>query len=113
MYTEKGIFFLHFNIFIKKQRGRDMNKEIGIVVIVIICLLVLCIGLLKKKAQFLLAFLVRLIVGVIAIIFTNKFFASQEMDLMVGVNPFSVLTIGVLGAGGFLLLYGIMAYRLL
>lgn len=90
-----------------------MNKEIGIIAIVAICVLVLCIGLLKKKAQFLLAFLVRMIVGVIAIVFTNKFFASQELELMVGVNPVSVLTVGVLGAGGFLLLYGIMAYRLL
>lgn len=90
-----------------------MNKEAGIIIIVIICLLVLCIGLLKKKAQFLLAFLVRMIVGMIAIIFTNKFFAAQEIDLMVGVNPVSALTVGILGIGGFALLYGIMAYRLL
>ncbi|MDE7063124.1 MAG: pro-sigmaK processing inhibitor BofA family protein, partial [Lachnospiraceae bacterium] len=60
-----------------------MNKEIGVIAIVVICLLVLCVGLLKKRAEFLFTFLVRMVVGGIAIFFTNKFFASQEIDLMV------------------------------
>lgn len=113
MYTEKGIFFTDFNIFIKKTGDVDMNKEIGSIAIVVICLLVVCVGLLKKRAEFLLTFLVRMVVGGIAIFFTNKFFASQEIDLMVGINPISILTVGILGTGGFALLYGIMIYRLL
>lgn len=90
-----------------------MNKELGIAVIVGICVIVLVIGLLKKKMELVLAFMVRVVVGVTAIFFANRFLESQSINIMVGVNPVSVLTVGTLGIGGFALLYGIMAYRLL
>lgn len=90
-----------------------MSKEIGMAVILVICLIVLAIGVIKKKTEVMFNFLVRIVVGVIAIFFVNRFLASQEISLMVGINPISVLTVGFLGVGGFTLLYGIMAYRLL
>lgn len=90
-----------------------MTKEIGIALMLGICILVLLIGIIKKKAELLLNFTVRIVLGLAAIFFLNQFFSSQEIDIVVGINPISVLTAGTLGTGGIALLYGIMAYRLL
>lgn len=90
-----------------------MNKELGIAVILGICVIVLAIGFMKKKMELVLSFMVRIVVGVTAILFVNRFLESQNIDIMVGVNPISILTVGTLGIGGFTLLYGVMAYRLL
>lgn len=88
-----------------------MNKEIGIAVILGICVLVLLIGLLKRKAGFLLNFVVRVVVGGVAIYGTNQFFLSQGSSIAVGINPTSLITIGLLGFGGYGLLYGIIIYQ--
>lgn len=88
-----------------------MNKEIGIAVILGICVLILLIGLLKRRAEFLLNFVVRVVVGVAAIYFTNQLFVSQGSSIAVGINPVSLVTIGLLGFGGYGLLYGIIIYQ--
>ena len=90
-----------------------MTKEIGIALMVGLCILVLLIGIVKKKAELILNFTVRIVLGLAAIFFLNQFFLSQEIDIAVGINPISILTAGTLGTGGIALLYGIMAYRLL
>ena len=51
--------------------------------------------------------------GGIGIIYANDFLASQEIAISVGLNPVSLLTIGILGIGGFALLYGILACKFL
>lgn len=88
-----------------------MSKETGIAVIVGICLLVLLIGIIKQKAEHVVNFVVRMAVGAAAIIFCNQLLSKNGIDIMVGLNPWSLTTVGLLGAGGFTLLYGIMAYR--
>lgn len=90
-----------------------MSKETGIAVIVGICLLVLLIGIIKQKAEHVVNFVVRMAVGVAAIVFCNQLLSKNGIDIMVGLNPWSLTTVGLLGAGGFTLLYGIMAYRLM
>ncbi|HCJ75264.1 pro-sigmaK processing inhibitor BofA family protein [Thermoguttaceae bacterium LCP21S3_D4] len=90
-----------------------MSKETGIAVIVGICLLVLLIGIIKQKAELVVNFVVRMAVGAAAIVFCNQLFSKNGIDIMVGLNPWSLTTVGLLGAGGFTLLYGIMAYRLM
>lgn len=90
-----------------------MSKETGIAVIVGICLLVLLIGLIKQKAEHVVNFVVRMAVGAAAIVFCNQLLSKNGIDIMVGLNPWSLTTVGLLGAGGFTLLYGIMAYRLM
>lgn len=85
----------------------------GIAVMIGICVLVLAIGILKKKTELVFSFILRVTVGVAAIFCVNYFLESRNIDIMVGINPISVLTVGTLGIGGFTLLYGIMAYRLL
>lgn len=90
-----------------------MSKETGIAVIVGICLLVLLIGLIKQKAEHVVNFVVRMAVGAAAIVFCNQLLSKNGIDIMVGLNPWSLTTVGLLGVGGFTLLYGIMAYRLM
>lgn len=90
-----------------------MSKETGIAVIVGICLLVLLIGIIKQKAEHVVNFVVRMAVGAAAIVFFNQLLSKNGIDIMVGLNPWSLTTVGLLGVGGFTLLYGIMAYRLM
>ncbi len=78
-----------------------------------ICVLVLVIAMLKRRAQFLLNFLVRMTLGAICITFVNDLLASQGIGLAVGLNPVSLLTSGILGFGGVALLYAILACNFL
>lgn len=87
----------------KRILSSVMSKETGIMVIIGICLLVLFIGILKQRADLVLNFVVRMAAGAVAIVFCNQLLSKNGIDIMVG----------LLGAGGFTLLYGIMAYRLM
>lgn len=72
------------------------------------CMLVLGIALLKRRAQIVLNFLVRMALGVICIAFVNELLGSQGIALAVGINPLTLLTTGTLGFSGVALLYGIL-----
>lgn len=77
------------------------------------CGLVLLIALLKSRAQILLNFLVRMVLGVICIIFVNDLLATQGISVTVGINPITLLTSGSLGFGGVALLYAILMCQFL
>lgn len=87
--------------------------EYGVIAIVGICIFILAIGALKKKSKMVFHFFFRAVLGLICIYFCNKFLKMQQIDLVVGLNPISFLTVGSLGFGGFALLYGIMVYQIL
>lgn len=72
------------------------------------CMLVLAIALLKRRAQAVLNFLVRMALGIICIAFVNELLKSQGIALAVGINPVTLLTTGTLGFSGVALLYGIL-----
>mgnify|MGYP003241475383 FL=1 len=65
--------------------------------------MVLFIVVIGKKIQMLLNFMIRIVLGGIGIIYANDFFTSQGIAISVGLNPVSLLTIGILGIGGFAL----------
>lgn len=75
--------------------------------------MVLFIVVIGKKIQMLLNFMIRIVLGGIGIIYANDFFTSQGIAISVGLNPVSLLTIGILGIGGVALLYGILACKFL
>ena len=85
----------------------------GVIAIVAICILVLGIGVLKQKFKIMFHFLIRAVVGLIAIYFCNLFLEMQGISVAVGINPISFLTVGTLGFCGFALLYGVMLYEIL
>lgn len=77
------------------------------------CALVLLIAALKRRAQFILNFLVRMVIGAVCIVGANELLAAQGIPLAVGINPITLLTSGSLGFGGVALLYGILLCQFL
>jgi len=90
-----------------------MDIKSGVLAIVVICVVILIIGSVKQKSQLVLNFCVRIVLGMISIYFLNNFLETQNINMLVGINPISALTIGTLGISGFVLLYGIMLYKLM
>ena len=73
------------------------DKSMGFLAVLAVLALVLLIGAMKGRAEWLLNFAA----------------ASYNMDLLVGLNPLTVLTTGILGFPGLLLLYGIRLLTIL
>lgn len=90
-----------------------MEKQMGIVLIVAACLVVLLIGAVKSKMEWMLNIVMRSIWGTITIHLVNTMLASVGIFLGVGINAFTILTSGILGIPGLLALYGIGIYQLL
>lgn len=90
-----------------------METKYGIAIIAGVCLLILVVGILKRKAEIMLNFAARMVVCFIFSYFLNSFFASRGIDVSVGVNPISALTFGSLGLWGMAALYGMLLIQLL
>ncbi|HCT89834.1 MAG TPA: Pro-sigmaK processing inhibitor BofA [Lachnospiraceae bacterium] len=65
----------------------------------------------EKQSYVAVNFFVRAILGFAMIFFINKFLASNDISLSVGLNPVTFVTSGVLGTPGVALLYGITFYQ--
>ncbi len=90
-----------------------MDMRMSMIVMAGICGLVLAIGFLRRKAELVLNFMVRTVLGVMAICLVNMLLSGAGIAGSVGLNPVSILTVGSLGTGGVALLYGIMFYNML
>lgn len=69
--------------------------------------------LLGKKAEWLLNFALRGIMGTIAIYFINMGVTFLGFTTVVGINAVSILTTGILGIPGIVMLYGLSIYEIL
>ena len=87
-----------------------MDTSTGMLVIVAACVAVLIIVVLRRKAAFLLHFFVRMLVGAVAIYFTNGWLSAAGIGLAVGLNLLNLCIVGGLGIGGFGMLYAIVLY---
>lgn len=87
-----------------------MDTSTGMILIIAACVLVLIIGVLRRKAAFLLRFFVRMLVGGMAIYITNGCLASAGISVAVGLNIWNLCIVGCLGTGGFGMLYAILLY---
>lgn len=67
----------------------------------------------RKKREWLLNVVMRCVLGAIAIYFINMGLAGMGYLSGIGVNAISVLTSGILGFPGLLVLYGLWIYQLL
>jgi inhibitor of the pro-sigma K processing machinery len=83
----------------------------GMAAIVGVCALVLVIGVLGKRAEWLVNFVMRAVMGSVGIYFLNYLLAVQNISLAVGINPVTVLTSGILGFPGIAVLYGIDLFK--
>lgn len=90
-----------------------MENYYGVIAIAIICALVLLMGTMKQKTGIISTFVLRGFVGAVGICVVNEILREQGINVTPGVNPVTVLTVGLLGISGFGLIYGILFYRLL
>lgn len=90
-----------------------MDNYIGGIMIIGACIFVLLIGAFRKKKEWIVNFIFRAVIGTVAIFFLNGFLISQGLSIAIGINPITVLTSGVLGFPGLLMLYGINLYKFL
>jgi hypothetical protein len=93
--------------------GGKMDLYYGIGAIAGICVLILMMGMVKQKTQWIFTFVLRCIAGIVGISVVNELLKSQGIAVSAGINPLSVLTIGSLGICGFALVYGILLYKFL
>ena len=89
------------------------NNIPGIVAILTICAVIIFIGVMKSRMEWLLNIFMRSILGTIAIYFINNALAGAGISLGVGINPVTVLTSGILGIPGLAAVYGIGIYNYL
>lgn len=81
--------------------------------IIAVCAIVLLILAVKTNSHLILNFIIRSIMGSFCIMLLNFFLKSAGYFIGVGLNPGTVLTSGILGFPGVILLFGIKIYELL
>ena len=97
----------------RERAVEEMNYYISGMMIVGVCVLVLLIGALRRKKEGLVNFVFRAVTGTVAVFFLNGFLVSKGLAIAIGINPITVLTSGILGFPGLLMLYGINLYKIL
>ncbi len=90
-----------------------MEKSGAVMAIVFVCILVLLIGAFGRKVEWIINFVLRAVMGTIGIYFLNNFLLVRHISVSVGINPMTVLTSGILGFPGLVVLYGINIFKLL
>ena len=65
----------------------------------------------ENRSSIVVNFIVRAVVGLGVIFFTNEILPSKGISVAVGLNGLSLLTSGTLGLPGVCLLYGILFYQ--
>lgn len=90
-----------------------MNDYMGVMMITAACMLVLLISAFRRRKEWLINIIFRAVIGTAAIFFINGFAVSQGIFIAIGVNPLTVLTTGILGFPGLIMLYAINLYKFL
>lgn len=85
----------------------------GMAAIMGVCVIVLLIGAMGRKVEWLVNFILRAVMGTVGIYFLNYLLAAQNISMAVGINPLTVLTSGFLGFPGLIVLYGIHFFKML
>lgn len=91
----------------------DMEKFGGGAAILFVCVLVLLIGAFGRRIEWIINFVLRAVMGTIGIYFLNNFLMARQISVAVGINPMTVLTSGILGFPGVVVLYGINFFKVL
>lgn len=78
--------------------------------IIVSCVLFIAICLIRRRPDLLINFALRAFVGAAAICLLDFLLKSKGYNITVGINSITVLSNGLLGFPGFLLLYGLSIY---
>lgn len=90
-----------------------MGNISGVTAIIAVCLIVLAIGAMGQKMEWLINFVLRAVMGTVGIYVFNYLLAARQVQVAVGINPLTVLTSGILGFPGVAVLYGIHFFKIL
>ncbi len=90
-----------------------MERSSAVAIIIFVCVLVLLIGAFGRKIEWIINFVLRAVMGTIGIYFLNNFLMLKDISVTVGINPMTVLTSGILGFPGLVVLYGINFFKVL
>lgn len=90
-----------------------MEQEGIAIVAVVICAVILLAAAVRFKMEFVLNLVLRGILGTIGIYLVNQTLLWQNIDCLIGINPYTVLTSATLGFPGLILLYGVRFYNFL
>lgn len=88
----------------------DLRK---ILFVIGMCGVLLLIGSLRERAEWILNIVMRGILGTIVMYFVNILMAGVGISSGVGINVITVLTSGILGFPGLVALYAIGMYKML
>lgn len=80
------------------------------IVIITACLVFIGACIVKKRPDMMVDFLLRAFVGTAGIYLLDFVLTSCGYQVAVGINAFTILTNGLLGLPGFILLYGLAVY---
>lgn len=86
-------------------------SQTRILLIMGVCVLALLVFAWRRRLEWLLNFLLRGVLGAVAIYFINLAVVSHGYPALVGINPATVLTCSVLGFPGLAALYGLQAFH--
>lgn len=90
-----------------------MNTYGGALWIVGGLLLVLIIGVFRRKIEWVINFVLRGALGMLLIYFANYFLSQQITGIGIGYNPVTFLVSGLLGFPGVAMMFGINLYMVL
>lgn len=77
-----------------------------------VAVLFLLMSFLGKRAEWIVNFVLRNIMGTIALYFVNMGIHLLGFSSTVGINVVTVLTVGILGIPGIFMLYGLSIYHI-
>ncbi len=92
----------------KRRQALEQEWIIGLV-----ASLVVIIAVLKSRASIVLRFLVQAVVGGILLYGARSFLIAQNIVPIIALNPLTILTVGILGIPGVLLLFAIQILSML
>ena len=90
-----------------------MNTYMSAFLIIGILAVVLMIGAVKNKTEWIINFMLRGVLGMMSIYFLNLLLGDVLPGIRIGYNPLTFITTGILGFPGIAMLYGINFYMLL
>lgn len=90
-----------------------MDSSLGTWFIVGILVFILLMGAAKSKAELVINFVLRGVLGMMSIYFLNLLLAQTMPGMGLGYNLITFLTSGILGFPGVAMLYGINFYMIL
>ncbi|MBR6770407.1 MAG: pro-sigmaK processing inhibitor BofA family protein [Lachnospiraceae bacterium] len=90
-----------------------MNDYMGEMMIAVSCVIVLLMGCFKRKKEWIINFVFRMVTGTLSVFFVNGFLVSQGISIAIGINLITIFIAGLLGFPGLIMLYCINLYKIL